>query len=382
MIKAKDITVCAHDKCAGCMACVDLCPKQAITIVDSHIAYNAVIDENKWIHCNLCEKICQNNKKVNLLQPISWNQGWIKDEEVRGRSSSGGAAKALSLQFIKDGGVVISCCFQNGVFHFECAKTAIDLEKFVGSKYVKSNPSGVYKNIIRLIKDNQKVLFIGLPCQVSAVKSVVGNSDYLYTVDLICHGTPSPELLKDYLYSHSIELDKIGSISFRNKSKFGLRQNERYISYPGSCDAYSLAFLCGIDYTENCYNCCYAGTKRISDITIGDSWGSDLPIDEQKKGISLILCQTEKGKNLLNKSNMELFPVSAEKAISANHQLREPTPKTKKHDKFFAVYTQGGFDKATLSCMPDKYIKQRIKAFLLKAKILRGGVNYNITYIK
>ena len=36
-------TVCAKNQCVGCMACFDMCPKSAITIVDTRQAYNAVI---------------------------------------------------------------------------------------------------------------------------------------------------------------------------------------------------------------------------------------------------------------------------------------------------------------------------------------------------
>ena len=54
-------TVCQLNQCAGCMACVDICPKGAITIEDNLAAYNAVIDENKCIGCNACHKVCQSN---------------------------------------------------------------------------------------------------------------------------------------------------------------------------------------------------------------------------------------------------------------------------------------------------------------------------------
>ena len=49
-------TVCENDKCTGCMACIDKCPKNAIIIKDTMVAYNAVINENKCISCGLCEK--------------------------------------------------------------------------------------------------------------------------------------------------------------------------------------------------------------------------------------------------------------------------------------------------------------------------------------
>lgn len=226
-------TVCAKNQCVGCMACFDMCPKSAITIVDTRQAYNAVIDEEKCIHCGICTNVCQNNKETTLKHPETWYQGWIEDEKLRRKSSSGGAAKAISRQFISEGGVVVSCCFKNGVFGFECAASFEELEKFTGSKYVKSNPSGTYKKVQELLKEKKKVLFIGLPCQVGALKTVIKENDNLYTVDLICHGTPSPKLLRDYLELHNVNLEEVSSISFRYKDVFGLAQDRTPLSQPG-----------------------------------------------------------------------------------------------------------------------------------------------------
>lgn len=356
------------------MACVDLCPKAAISIEDSRHSYNAVIDEKNCVNCGVCTKVCQNNVDIELKHPEHWYQGWITDEVQRGKSSSGGAAKALSRYFISDGGVVISCCFRNGKFGFECAENYDELELFTGSKYVKSNPSGVYKKVKQLLRDGKKVLFIGLPCQVGALKNVIGVNDALYTVDLICHGTPSPKLLEDYLKSHKVDIGEVSSISFRYKDVFGLAQNRIPLSQPGSCDNYLLAFLCGLDYTDNCYDCRYAGINRGSDITIGDSWESNLSPEEQRRGISIMLCQTEKGERLLKNSEMKLFPVDLDHAVSVNDQLREPSRKTNKHDLFFEKYPRYSLDYATFCCLPFKCVKQRIKALLLKMTILRGGI--------
>lgn len=84
------ITVCAQDCCTGCMACVDVCPKEAICIVDTITAYNALIDGQKCIECGACHKICQNNRYIKGQRPIFWKQGWARDDEIRKSSSSGG----------------------------------------------------------------------------------------------------------------------------------------------------------------------------------------------------------------------------------------------------------------------------------------------------
>ena len=134
--------VCQADQCTGCMVCMEVCPQDAITIYDSLNAYNAEIDPTKCIGCNLCHKICQNNREVEFVKPIQWHQGWAEDIAVREGGSSGGAASALMRAFVKSGGYVCSCLFQDGEFVFETTNELSELSKFTGSKYVKTNPQG------------------------------------------------------------------------------------------------------------------------------------------------------------------------------------------------------------------------------------------------
>lgn len=135
---------------------------------------------------------------------------------------------------------------------------------------------------------------------------------------------------------------------------------------------YTYAFLKSLDYTENCYSCQYATLGRVSDVTIGDSWGSDQPDSEQGKGISLILCQTDKGVTLIQNSGMKLEEVDVEKAIEANHQLRHPSIAPETRGSFFENLDKG-FYKAVLKCAPKVYYKQKLKECLIKLKIIRGG---------
>ena len=72
-------TVCVVNQCAGCMACVDICPKNAIKIEDSMEYYNAVIDESKCVGCNACLRVCQQMCHHVLLSPLKWFQGWANN---------------------------------------------------------------------------------------------------------------------------------------------------------------------------------------------------------------------------------------------------------------------------------------------------------------
>ena len=172
------------------------------------------------------------------------------------------------------------------------------------------------------------MLFIGLPCQVAAVTNYVGDKlrERLFTVDLICHGTPSSMLLNLYLKQQGILKTDIKHIAFRSENNtFNLQVNHQNLEDPRIQDRYTMAFLSSLTYTENCYSCKYAQEERVSDITIGDSWGSELSDEEIKKGISLILCQTEKGKQMVSNLSLHIEEVDLDKAVANNHQLRHPS---------------------------------------------------------
>ena len=384
-------TVCKQNSCTGCMACVGKCKREAISIQDSFSAYNAVIDEGKCVNCGACERVCPNNHKVNLNEPIYWKEGWASDD-VRIIASSGGAASAMMGRFVDDGGYVAACLFRNGEFFFDITNKKDELIRFAGSKYVKSNPVGIYDKVVEKLKNGKKVLFIGLPCQVAAIKNYTitmpaGIGENLYTVDLICHGTPSPKILSLALREKGINIKQLRDIRFRNKTNFGLSSQNgdngyKTITPMGVQDMYTYAFLTSLDYTENCYSCQYATLGRVSDVTIGDSWGSNQPDSEQRKGISLILCQTNKGMTLIQNSGMTLEKVDVEKAIEANHQLRHPSIAPETREVFFGNLGKG-FYKAVSKCAPKVYYKQKLKENLIKLKIIRGGANpieYKISF--
>ncbi len=386
MDKKVDNSVCALDSCCGCMACVSSCPKDAINIVDSLKSYNAIKNSN-CINCGLCEKICPQNNSVHSLKPIAWYQGWTQTDNDRSHSASGGYAFELSRAFLKKGGSVCGCTFENGIFGFSITNSTNDLFSYAGSKYVKSNPGGVYKDIKRRLSNGERVLFIGLPCQVAAVKAFVGKKlyEHLFTIDLICHGTPSPHLLELYFRHYGVSLKELSDIQFRIKAHY----KDNFVQYSsfvpfGIDDSYSLAFLHGLTYTANCYCCQYAKVERVSDISLGDSWGTSLDSTEKKKGISLALVQTNKGLDLIDSANLVLKEVDLSTAVSNNSQLNSPTVKPLSRDRFFSLLEKGvSFDKSVFQTLKMESIRQIIKLLFIKLGLKRvSGINYRILYLK
>ena len=363
-------TVCELNMCNGCMACVEKCHRNAITIKDDLKYYNALIDTKKCVDCGLCTKVCPRENDNDMSKPKWWYQGWA-DSEIREHASSGGAASAIIRAFIKNGGYVASCLFDSGKFVFEVTNEMAVARKFAGSKYVKSNPEKIYGKIQSLLKANQKVLFIGLPCQVAAVNQFIKDKTNLVTADLICHGTPSPYLLKKCLQEYGHDINTLTDINFRIKSLYELNRDGKPIAAFHTMDNYLIAFLHSYDYTENCYSCKFATLDRVSDITLGDSWGTELS-GEVKNGVSLILCQSEKGKELIESAGLNLLDVDINNAISHNEQLNKPSKCSKSRDQFFENYNRyNNFGQALVKTAPGIVAKEKVKSIV--KYIVRGG---------
>lgn len=222
----------------------------------------------------------------------------------------------------------------------------------------------------KALVEGKKVLFVGLPCQISSARNFMGESlsENFFAIDLICHGTPSPEILNKFFLQYRSSLSSFSSVSFRQKKNFKEREEARItFASPGTMDGFSIAFLEGAIYTENCYNCRYATNARVGDLTLGDSWGSVLPGNLREKGISLAICQNQKGIQLLEQSDIWVEAVDVEKAILSNGQLRHPPTLPEQRIKIMrALETDKPFNAAIKHSFPKQYVKQRFKALLIR----------------
>lgn len=88
------------------MACMDMCPADAVRIEDQLDACNAVIKEDRCLRCRACYNVCPNNSSVQALKPKEWYQGWAAKDSLRRNGASGGVAAAVAEAFIKNGGIV------------------------------------------------------------------------------------------------------------------------------------------------------------------------------------------------------------------------------------------------------------------------------------
>ena len=195
-------------KCCGCNACGDICPKDAITFkTDIEGFWYPEINMERCIDCGLCEKVCpelhvNELKKNDYEQPVTL-AAINKNMRIRWDSTSGGAFSALADIMYGQGGYVSGAVYNEdfSVSNF-ISNNPADLVRLRSSKYLQSNAEGLYRNIRDLLRNGEKVLVCGTPCQMAALRSFLRKDyDNLIIVDFICRGVNSPKVYRKYLDS-------------------------------------------------------------------------------------------------------------------------------------------------------------------------------------
>ena len=354
--------------CYGCMACHDICPRQCIEIKKGKLGHlYPYINEEDCIDCELCIKRCQCESLPKLNAPKRVLASWSKDNQEREQSSSGGLASVIANFFIQQKGVVYGCAFKPpfSFSHIRCTKPE-ELNALKGSKYVQSNTIDIYKQISCDLKAKRKILLIGTPCQIAAAKNLFNNEDNLYTIDLVCHGVPSEDILKNSL-PKGLDLQGVNQVEFRMNTKFQFsikNDTSTIFSRPLKKDYYLKGFFTGLYYRDSCYACRYAQKSRIGDITLGDFWGvklDNIEIDLEK-GISLCMVNTTAGENMMAQisDRIVLKERLIEEAIVTNKQLSHPTRRTFRAKLFMFLYPKIGFKYSVACSIPEVILKNLI----------------------
>ncbi len=208
--------------CCGCGACYSICPQKCIDMKPDKLGFlYPVIDEDKCIHCSACELVCPVfHKGEESKTPEAW-AGHVKSEALRRASSSGGVFSAICEKILSDGGIIFGAALNDDcktVRHVK-VETMDELGRLRGSKYVQSAIGDTYIEAREALKSGKKVLFSGTPCQIDGLRLFL-KRDYenLITVEIICHGTPSPNLFTKYIKYMEAKLGGvIKKVSFRDE---------------------------------------------------------------------------------------------------------------------------------------------------------------------
>ena len=342
--------------CTGCAACKNICPTNAINMIpNAEGFYYPRIDTKRCVQCRQCEYVCQisyRDEQIKINREPLMFACINKNDDVLRQSSSGGAFAALADIAVQRNGIIVGCQFDESMAPVHKAVEARNgYSQFHGSKYIQSSIGNVYIEIERYLKDGRFVLFTGTPCQVRGLQLFLGEDfDNLLTVDLICHGVPSPKLWQEHLsYLERKNRKQIVSYRFRGKYKIGWSLYYYYYYYCkddkiprhgyAQLDPFYTSFLKGENYRECCYKCDFATLRRAGDFTIGDYWGVEKHHKDlaAMQGVSLVLLNTAKAKKLLGdlQARMEMTPTRKEWAVEDNHNLSRPTKRPDVRDVFY-----------------------------------------------
>lgn len=298
------------NNCTGCGACFNDCPTKAITMAwNKNGFYTPHLDSEKCVNCGLCEKVCplDKYKSQNIEQPqvLAFQNC---DKETLFKCASGGAFASLAKLIIEQGGIVYGVVYDDDmkVCHTK-AENIEDLEKMYSSKYVQSDTRDTFIQAKSDLDNGKTVLFSGTPCQIAGLKSFLRkNYENLLTIDLVCHGVPSPKVFE--MYKKEYIEQSLCNINFRDKSRgwnpycvsIETREN-KYIGKASKNDFIRI-FLSDLITNNACYNCQFNKLPRVADLSLGDFWGVD-KYDQSmndNKGLSIILVNSEKGQSWFN----------------------------------------------------------------------------------
>lgn len=329
--------VVANDLCVGCGMCAAILPADLeieTTPLGQYVPTFKSVSQSDWQAQSL--KVCpfadqaSNEDTIgrDLFQPIKGIQhrkecgyylktfsGYLTDDKARMAATSGGIitwiAKHLLLTKQVDAVVCVGASnAEDKLFEYQYIRDVEALERCKKSRYYPVEVSSV----IPQIKASQdRVLFIGLPCYIKALRLASELDQSLkdrivFTIGLVC-GHLKTKKYAAYLARHcGVGGNDIVSVDFRHKvegrsaHKYAFAVNER--TADGSVEkkimmdrVFASSWGNNLFMLKACESCDDIFSET-ADITVGDAWLEEFASDH--RGTSVILCRTEAMHSILN----------------------------------------------------------------------------------
>lgn len=348
------IQIIDKTQCCGCTACEAVCPQSCISLNrDAEGFAYPIVDLDLCIGCDACEAVCPCLNRIQNPQEPQAMAVRAKDQALRLFSSSGGVFSLLASDMLEQGGAVCGAVFdENFMVRHSIVWEEAGVESMRGAKYVQSDLNDTFRQIRDLVDGDMPVLFSGTPCQTQGLRNYLGkDANRVLTVAIVCHGVPSPTIWEKNLR----ELGVVTDVRLRDKRDSWKHYATNYlvngaeIFRPVMQDPYMRGFLRGLYHRPSCTDC-PAKTSGYADLTLGDFWGSEkiVPELDDDKGTSVVLIQTEKGRQALQKlaGRVESKAVSFADAVrynpaittsAQNHAQRREAWKRLEHEPLSVV---------------------------------------------
>lgn len=309
----------------------------------------------------------------------------FNNDIIRENSSSGGIFSALADKF----DIVYGVSMTNDCYGAEMIRVEGDISSLRGSKYFQAKVGDIFKQVKKDLLDGKKVLFSGTGCQINGLSLFLGKEyPNLFLLDVICHGTPSHKLWKEYIRFQEKKYGKLENVNFRCKDDswidFGMKENQLYISKDK--DSFMRMFLRNYCLRPACYEC-HAKYYKKSDMTIADFWGIEGVASEMNdgRGTSLVITRTDKGQEFFDrlKSELKWKEVTYEEGIRSNPSEYSSVTRPQQRDTFFEDLESKTFEEMEKKYAADikvsfpRKVVRKIKHII--KKIFGGGSTPKLT---
>lgn len=296
--------------CTGCGLCNDVNKVEFYTD-EKGFRYPKLSEDD----ISFCEKVCpaggnniSSSKVWGFKENIYW--GWSSSTKIRHEASSGGILTSLCVWMLHNkivDGIIQVRCSEKCIYETETviSRTKEEVLECMGSRYSISSP---LQNISKLIRDDEKYVFIGKPCDVATLRSYMQidekiQKQIIYVFSFFCAGEPSNEAQKRLIQELGCVQDECKSLRYRGDG------------WPGNATIetvdkkiYSMSYekswgkILGRDIRYIC-KFCMDGIGLSADISCGDAWYLDKnkkPDFSENSGRNVIFARTERGKKLLD----------------------------------------------------------------------------------
>lgn len=266
-------------------------------------------------------------------------KAYARDPEARFKAATGGALTALAMYLIDSGEV-------DAVLH--TAATAEDPTRnytrlshsrgdIIAAASSRYAPASPLDNINHYLEGEQRIAFIGKPCDVAALRRLATVDDRVnrtipIMMAMFCGAVPSIKSSHNIIGKFGLTLDEVSTLRYRGygwpgpthvATKSGEVYEQTYDETWFGEMKYSLMFRCTI---------CADSTGEHADIAAGDCWDMrDGKPDhsEARDGVNFVLARTTAGARILkaarNKRFLDCAPFSAAElaAMHDDHALRK-----------------------------------------------------------
>ena len=347
----KSILCIEKDACCGCGLCQSVCPQNAISEKQDKGFWYPFVNPEKCTDCGLCTRKCPVTLKTEV-QPISSYSFYRTEKAFMKSVSSGGFASALAEYVISKSGVVYGVGYSDNYkeANFVRVTNKNELDVLKGSKYTEPLPPD-YKSIKKDVGDGKLVLFVGLPCHVAALRSLLNNKPpiNLLLVGLMCLGKSPNQLFVKFTDEMTEKYGAdITNINMRWKRFHGYSSYMKVDFSNGKsykknllCDSYGI--LSHELFRESCYRCNFKIDNSSADFLIGDFWGSEF-VDKKYSnylGTSSIICLNKEKEHYVNKLIGIVHPIDIKDVLRTNGAISSSAQKPADYDDCLAKLNSG-----------------------------------------